>query len=91
MVIKVLAAEADLTSASNVTNATLVRVYNGHSAVSVITRKDSGGSTIGSMTVLNGTVVFMEKNATDMSIKHSNCFRFPCVLTLPKSIYLETV
>ena len=43
MVIKVLAAEADLTSASNVTNATLVRVYNGHSAVSVITRKDSGG------------------------------------------------
>ena len=39
--------------------------YNGHSAVSVITRKDSGGSTIGSMTVHNGTVVFMEKNATD--------------------------
>ena len=65
MVIKVLAAEADLTSASNVTNATLVRVYNGHSAVSVITRKDSGGTTIGSMTVLNGTVVVMEKNPTD--------------------------
>ena len=37
MVFKVLAAEADLTAASNVTNATLVRVYNGHSAVSVIT------------------------------------------------------
>ena len=65
MVIKVLAAEADLTSASNVTNATLVRVYNGHSVVSVITRKDSGGNTIGSMTVLNGTVVVMEKDATD--------------------------
>ena len=65
MVIKVLAAEADLTSASNVTNATLVRVYNGHSAVSVITRKDSGGNVIGSMTVINGTVGVMEKDATD--------------------------
>ena len=65
MVFKVLAAEADLTAASNVTNATLVRVYNGHSAVSVITRKDSGGNVIGSMTVINGTVVVMEKDATD--------------------------
>ena len=65
MVFKVLAAEADLSSASNVTNATLVRVYNGHSAVSVITRKDSGGNVIGSMTVINGTVVVMEKDATD--------------------------
>ena len=65
MVFKVLAAEADLTAASNVTNATLVRVYNGHSAVSVITRKDSGGNVIGSATVLNGAVEVFEKNATD--------------------------
>ena len=72
MVIKVLAAEADLTSASNVTNATLVRVYNGHSAVSVITRKDSGGTTIGSMTVLNGAVEVFEKVATDTLSVASN-------------------
>ena len=72
MVIKVLAAEADLTSASNVTNATLVRVYNGHSAVSVITRKDSGGSTIGSMRVLNGAVEVFEKVATDTLSVASN-------------------
>ena len=65
MVFKVLAADADLSSASNVTLATLVRVYNGHSAVSVITRKDSGGNTIGSATVLNGTVEVFEKDATD--------------------------
>ena len=65
MVFKVLAAEADLSSASNVTLATLVRLYNGHSAVSVITRKDSGGNTIGSATVLNGTVEVFEKDATD--------------------------
>ena len=65
MVIKLLAAEADLSSASNVGNATLVRLYNGHSAALVVTRKNSGGTTIGSMTVLNGTVVVMEKNPTD--------------------------
>ena len=65
MVIKLLAAEADLTSASNESREGIVRLYNGHSAVSVITRKDSGGNTIGSMTVLNGTVVVMEKDPTD--------------------------
>ena len=65
MVIKVLAAEGDLSSASNVSLATLVRVYNGHSAVSVITRKDSGGNTIGSATVVNGTVEVFEKDPTD--------------------------
>ena len=65
MVIKLLAAEADLSSASNVGNATLVRLYNGHSAALVVSRKDSGGNTIGSMTVLNGTVVVMEKDPTD--------------------------
>ena len=65
MVIKVLAAEADLSSASNVGNATLVRLYNGHSAVAVITRKDNGGNTLGSTTVVNGTVEVFEKDATD--------------------------
>jgi len=65
MVIHVLAAETDLTNPSNVGNATLVRLYNGHSGVSVITRKDSGGNTIGSATVLNGTVEVFEKDATD--------------------------
>jgi len=65
MVIHVLAAEADLTSASNVGNATLVRLYNGHSAVSVITRKDSGGNTIGSFTVTVGAVEVIQKDATD--------------------------
>ena len=65
MVIHVLAAEADLSSASNVGNATLVRLYNGHSAVSVITRKDSGGTTIGSFTVTVGAVEVIQKDATD--------------------------
>jgi len=72
MVIKLLAAEADLSSASNVGNATLVRLYNGHSAVLVVTRKNSGGTTIGSMTVLNGAVEVFEKVATDTLSVASN-------------------
>ena len=51
MLIKVLAAEGDLSSASNVDSASVVRLYNGHSAALVITRKDSGGTTIGSFTL----------------------------------------
>ena len=72
MVIHVLAAEGDLTSASNVGNATLVRLYNGHSAAFVVTRKNSGGTTIGSMTVLNGAVEVFEKVATDTLSVASN-------------------
>ena len=72
MVINLLAAEADLSSASNVGNATLVRLYNGHSAALVVTRKNSGGTTIGSMTVLNGAVEVFEKVATDTLSVASN-------------------
>ena len=72
MVIKLLAAEADLSSASNVGNATLVRLYNGHSGALVVTRKNSGGTTIGSMTVLNGAVEVFEKVATDTLSVASN-------------------
>ena len=72
MVIKLLAAEADLSSASNVGNATLVRLYNGHSAALVVSRKNEGGTTIGSMTVLNGAVEVFEKVATDTLSVASN-------------------
>ena len=72
MVIKLLAAEADLSSASNVGNATLFRLYNGHSAALEVSRKDSGGTTIGSMTVLNGAVEVFEKVATDTLSVASN-------------------
>ena len=64
MLIKVLAAETNLNAATNVSNATVVRVYNGHSAAVVITRSDSSDNTIGSLTVKNGEVV-LEKEPTD--------------------------
>jgi hypothetical protein len=65
MLIKVLAAETNLNAATNVNNATVVRVYNGHSAAVVITRKDSSDNTIGSLTVKNGETVVLEKEPTD--------------------------
>ena len=51
MLIKVLAAEGNLSSASNVDSASVVRLYNGHSAALVITRTDSSDTTIGSFTL----------------------------------------
>tara|TARA_B100000579_G_scaffold289858_1_gene240614 strand:- start:174 stop:431 length:258 start_codon:yes stop_codon:yes gene_type:complete len=65
MLIKVLAAEGNLSSPSNVGNATVVRLYNSHSAAIVITRKNVGGDTIGSFSAVNGEVVYVEKDPTD--------------------------
>jgi hypothetical protein len=65
MLIKVLAAEGNLSSASNVNTATVVRLYNSHSAAIVITRKNAGGDTIGSFSAVNGEVVYVEKDSTD--------------------------
>ena len=65
MLTKVLAAEGDLSSPSNVNTATVVRLYNSHSAAIVITWKDSGGTTIGSFSAVNGEVIFVEKDPTD--------------------------
>ena len=72
MLTKVLAAEGNLSSASNVNTATVVRLYNGHSAAVVVTRKDSGGTTIGSFSAVNGQVIFVEKDPTDTLTAASN-------------------
>ena len=72
MLIKVLAAEGDLSSASNVDSASVVSLYNGHSAALVITRKDSGGTTIGSLTVNSKDTVILEKDYTDTLEAASN-------------------
>ena len=72
MLIKVLAAEGDLTSASNVDSASVVRLYNGHSAAIVITRKDSGGTTIGSFTLGTLQSIVIEKDYSDTLTAASN-------------------
>ena len=65
MIVKVLAAETDLTTATNVSLATVVRLVNNQSAIDVVTRKNSGGDTIGSFTLTANSVTFVEKDATD--------------------------
>ena len=72
MLIKVLAAEGNLSSASNVDSARVVRLYNGHSAALVITRKDSGGTTIGSFTLGTLQSILIEKDFTDTLTASSN-------------------
>ena len=72
MLIKVLAAEGNLSSASNVDKATVVRLFNTHSAALLITRKTAGGTTIGSLTADNGKVIYLEKDPTDTLESGSN-------------------
>tara|TARA_B100001079_G_scaffold215409_1_gene190174 strand:- start:1620 stop:1877 length:258 start_codon:yes stop_codon:yes gene_type:complete len=72
MRIKVLAAEGNLSSASNVGTATVVRLFNNHSAALLITRKTSGGTTIGSITVNTKESVILEKDSTDTLTAASN-------------------
>lgn len=64
MLIKVLAAETTLTSATNVDTATVVRVLN-TSTAALVTRKDSTGATIGSFTMAPNEVAYVEKDPTD--------------------------
>lgn len=64
MLIKVLAAETTLTSATNVDTATVVRVIN-TSTAALVTRKDSTGATIGSFTMAANEVAYVEKEPTD--------------------------
>jgi len=72
MLIKVLAEEGNLSSASNVNSATVVRLYNNHSAAILITRKDSDGNTLGSLTVNSKDTVILEKDYTDTLTAASN-------------------
>lgn len=64
--VKVLSAEVDLSdTASNVSFAQVVRVHNLNGATKVVTVKDSGGTTLGSLSVANGEIVNIRKNARD--------------------------
>ena len=71
MLIKVLAEEVALNAATNVSNATVVRVYNNSSSASVITRTDASDVTIGSLTLKNYESVILEKEPTDKLVAGS--------------------
>jgi hypothetical protein len=65
MIVKVLAAETDLTSATNVSLATVVRLVNNQSSTDQVIRKNASGTTLGSFTLTANSVTFAEKDATD--------------------------
>lgn len=64
MRIRLLASETTLTSATNVSSATVVRVVNTGSTA-VVTRKDSAGATLGSVTLIANEIAYLEKEPTD--------------------------
>ena len=64
MIVKVLASETDLTAATNVNLASVVRVNNTGSAAE-LTRKDSGGNLIGTVTIAANEVIYLEKESSD--------------------------
>jgi len=64
MIVKLLGSETDLTSATNVGLATVVRVNNTGSAA-VLTRRDSTGALIGDVTIAANEIIYLEKEASD--------------------------
>jgi len=64
MLIKLLGTQTDLTNATSVGLATVVRILN-TSTAALVTRKDSGGTTIGSVTIDANEIAYLEKDPTD--------------------------
>ena len=62
---KILTAETDLTSATNISKVPVVRIYNSDSSAITLTRKSNAGTTIGSYSVPSGKVIYCEKSYTD--------------------------
>ena len=64
-VIRVLGSEGNLASASNVGFAKLVRVLNNKTSVQVITQKNAGGTTIGTVTLAAVEIAYIQKAPDD--------------------------
>ena len=64
-VLRVLAPEGNLSSASDVGFAKLVRVHNNKNSIQIITHTDSGGQVIGTVTLAANEVVYMQKAPSD--------------------------
>ena len=62
---KILTAETDLTSATNISKAPVARVYNSDSSAITLTRKSNAGTTIGSYSVPPSKVIYCQKFYTD--------------------------
>ena len=65
MILKLRGSEGDLTSASNVGSAQLVRVYNSGGTALLLTQKAAGGATLGTVTIKGYECEFIKKASTD--------------------------
>lgn len=62
MIIKVLSEEAILsTTPSTVSSARVVRAYNDSGSDALVLRRDSANTVLGSCTLANGSIQFLEK------------------------------
>lgn len=64
-VLRVLAPEGNLASASNVNFARLVRVLNNKGSIQIITHTDKDGQVLGTVTLAANEVVYIKKDPTD--------------------------
>jgi|TARA_B110000908_G_scaffold72966_1_gene88026 hypothetical protein len=64
-VIKLLGSEAAIATASNVGLAKLVRVLNNSGGVQLITQKNAGGTTIGTVSIYAYDCIEISKASTD--------------------------
>ena len=64
-VLRLLGSEGNLSSASNVGFAKLVRVLNNKTSVQVITQENAGGTTLATVTLAAGEVAYIAKASTD--------------------------
>ena len=62
---KVLSAEENLGSATNISKSPIVRIYNSDSSAIVLTRKNNVETTLGSYTIPPGKVIYCQKAHTD--------------------------
>ena len=62
---KILSTETNLGSASNVSNASVIRLFNSGDSNILVTRKDYSGTVVGSFIVPAGQVIYAEKYFTD--------------------------
>jgi len=69
--VKILSQETNLGIGTTVSSATVVRAYNSAASVGIVTRKDSGGTDIGSLTIPSGEVLYLEKKFNDTLVAPS--------------------
>jgi len=63
--IKLLGPEVNLGAATNVSFAKVVRVLNNKTTTQLITRANSDGQVLGTVTLAGGEVAYIEKASTD--------------------------